>query len=83
MAVLASAAAAAILGFLAYLIIAGYSGGSSRTNLAPLAFPVAIYFFVVAGLPAVLICAVLWICYRASTPTARTVTGAARRPGSA
>jgi hypothetical protein len=76
--VLASAATALILGFLVYLIIDGYSGGNSPTNIAPIAFPVVLLFFVVLGIPALVISALLWFAYGA----ARTRMGAGRSPGS-
>jgi hypothetical protein len=66
LAVLASAATVAILGFLVDLFIAGYSGGNDPTSVAPLAFPVAILGFVIAGIPALVISALLWLTYAAS-----------------
>jgi hypothetical protein len=65
--VLASAAVAAILGFVVYLFVGGYSGGSSSTSVTPVLFPIAILLFVVAGLPAMLICGLLWAGYSRSS----------------
>jgi hypothetical protein len=66
LAVLASAATVVIIGFLVNLFIAGYSGGNDPTSVAPLAFPIALLFFVIAGVPALLICTLLWLAYTAS-----------------
>lgn len=65
--VLASAAVAAIVGLVVYLFIGGYSGGDSPTNIAPVLFPIAILLFVGAGLPAMLICALLWAGFSRSS----------------
>ncbi len=65
--VLASAAVAVILGFVVYLFVGAYSGGGSPTNVAPVLFPVAILLFIVAGLPAMLVCGLLWAGYTRST----------------
>lgn len=66
LAVLASAATVVILGFIVNLFIAGFSGGNDPTSVAPLAFPFAVVFYVIAGIPAVLICAALWVAYALS-----------------
>jgi hypothetical protein len=66
LAVIASAATAVIIGFLINLFIAGYSGGNDPTSVAPLAFPIAILGFVIAGVPAMAISALLWLTYAAS-----------------
>jgi ABC-type polysaccharide/polyol phosphate export permease len=58
--VLASATAAVIVGIVLYLFIGGYSGGNSPTSVTPILFPFAILLFVVAGLPSMLICGLLW-----------------------
>ena len=80
--VLASAAVAVILGFVVYLFVGGYSGGSSPASVAPALFPVAILLFIVAGLPAMLVCGLLWAGYARSTrPRGRP--GAAGRARSA
>jgi|HubBroStandDraft_1064217.scaffolds.fasta_scaffold704437_1 hypothetical protein len=76
--VLASAATAVILGFLGYLVIEGYSAGNSATNIAPIAFPVVLLFFVVIGIPAVVISTLLWFAYG----MARTRLGGDRASGS-
>ncbi len=76
--VLASAATAVILGFLVYLFIQGHSAGNSPTNIAPIAFPVVLLFFVVLGIPAIVISALLWFAYGA----ARTRVANGRATGS-
>ena len=58
--VLASATVAVIMSFVVYLFIGGYSGGDSPTSVTPILFPFAILLFVVAGLPSMLICGLLW-----------------------
>jgi hypothetical protein len=79
LAVVASAATAVIVGFIVNLFIQGYSGGNDPTSVAPLAFPVAILFFVIAGFPAMLICALMWLAYAASK-AARARAGQATSP---
>jgi hypothetical protein len=64
-AVLASPAAAAVLGFAVYLFAEGYLGGSNPQSIAPLAFPLSFLVLIVAGLPAALVCAVAWAGYAA------------------
>jgi hypothetical protein len=64
--VLASAVVAVILGFVVYLFIGGYSGGSSPTSVAPVLCPIAILLFMVAGLPSMLLCGVMWAGYSLS-----------------
>lgn len=76
--VLASAATAVILGFLGYLVIDRYSGGNSPTNIAPTAIPIVLLFFVVLGIPAMVISALLWFAYG----VARTRVGGDRASGS-
>jgi hypothetical protein len=77
---LASVVVAAIVGLIVYLLVESYSGGSSPTSIAPLAFPVALVLFLIAGLPAMGICAALWIAYGASVPRrARTGIKPSRR----
>jgi ABC-type polysaccharide/polyol phosphate export permease len=66
LAVLASAATAVLIGFLVNLFIQGFSGGNDPTSIAPLAFFFALVFYVVAGIPAQLICGLLWVAYAAS-----------------
>ena len=88
LAVMASTATAVIFGFLAFMFISGYSGGSSPTSIAPIAFPIALFFFVVVGVPAVVISVLLWFAYRAARsskvagarqPPAKTAAGARAR----
>lgn len=61
----ASAAVVIVVGLVIYLVVGGYSGGNDPTSVAPLAFPIAVIFFVIGGIPAILICAGLWIAYGA------------------
>jgi hypothetical protein len=63
---LASTVVAVILSFVLYLFIGGYSGGHSPTNITPILFPLAFALFVVAGLPSMLICGLLWTGYSLS-----------------
>ena len=56
----ATAAVALVIGILIYLVIGGYSGGSSHTNVAPVLFPVAFLVFLIVGLPTILVCALSW-----------------------
>jgi hypothetical protein len=65
--VVASAEVAAVLVFVAYLFIGGYSGGSSPTSVAPVLFPIAILIFLAAGLPSMLICGLLWAGFSISS----------------
>jgi hypothetical protein len=64
--VLASAAVAVILAVVLYLFIGGYSGGSRPTSVTPVLFPVALLLFIVAGLPSMLLCGLLWAGYSLS-----------------
>ena len=64
-AVLASAAAATVVGFAAYLFSQGYSGGGDPQSIAPLAFPLSLLVLVVVGLPTSFACAAGWIGYAA------------------
>lgn len=66
LAVVASAATVVLIGFLVNLFMQGYSGGNDPTSVAPLAFPIALFFFLIAGIPGVLISALLWLGYTAS-----------------
>jgi ABC-type polysaccharide/polyol phosphate export permease len=66
LAVLVSAATVVILGFLVYLYFQGYSGGNDPTSVAPLAFLFAIALYGIVGIPAQLICALLWVAYATS-----------------
>lgn len=64
---LSSAAVAVVLGFVGYLFIGGYSGGTSPTNIAPVLFPIALLVLIVAGLPSRLVCGLMWTGYSMST----------------
>lgn len=64
-AVLASAAAAIVVGFAAYLFSQGYSGDGDPQSVAPLAFPIALLILAYVGLPASLVCAAGWLGYAA------------------
>jgi hypothetical protein len=71
LAVLASAAAAVVVGFAGYLIIEGYSGGGGAQSVAPLAFPIAFLVLAVAGLPVAAVCAATWTGYLAAARKSR------------
>lgn len=71
LAVLASAAVAAVLGFAVSLFAQGYSGGGDPQSVAALAFPMALLVVIVAGLPAALVCAVAWVSYAAAARRSR------------
>jgi hypothetical protein len=71
LAVLASAAAATVVGFAVYLVVEGYSGGADPQSVAPLAFPIAFLVLAVFGLPVVLICAATWTGYAAAVRKSR------------
>lgn len=62
-AVLTTAAAAAVLGFAAYLFAEGYSGGSNQQGVASLAFPLAFLVLAVVGVPLTLACTLSWAGY--------------------
>jgi ABC-type polysaccharide/polyol phosphate export permease len=66
LAVLTSAAAVIVLGFVAYLFAQGYSGGNNPQSVAPLAFPLSFLILVVVGIPVTLVCAVSWAGYLAA-----------------
>jgi hypothetical protein len=70
-AVLASVAAAAVVGFAAYLFAEGYSGGGDRQSVPPLAFPLAFLVLAVVGLPAAVVCAASWTGYLAASRKSR------------
>jgi hypothetical protein len=65
--VLSSAVTAVVLGFVVYLFIGGYSGANSPTSVTALLFPIALLFFVIAGLPSMLVCGLMWAGYSLST----------------
>jgi hypothetical protein len=69
--VLASAAAATVVGFAAYLFTEGYSGGGDPQSVAPLLFPLAFLILAVVGLPASLLCAASWTGYLAAARKSR------------
>ena len=79
LAIVASAATVVIIGFLINLFVQGYSGGNDPTSVAPLAFPIAIALFLIAGVPGLLISALLWLAYTASN-VARARSHQAERP---
>jgi hypothetical protein len=58
--VLASTGLGVVLGLALYLFIGGYSAGNDPTSPAPLLFPIAIGLFILVGLPAGMLCIVLW-----------------------
>ncbi|HTZ90782.1 MAG TPA: hypothetical protein VMB74_00180 [Streptosporangiaceae bacterium] len=60
---LASLAVVLIFLVFVYLIVGGYSGGNNPTSVNGLLFPVAVLLMGVAGIPATLICALLWTGY--------------------
>jgi drug/metabolite transporter (DMT)-like permease len=62
-ALLTSAAAVIVLGFVAYLFAQGYSGGNNPQSIAPLAFPLSFLILVIVGIPLTLVCAVSWAGY--------------------
>src|SRR5215469_3032598 len=62
LAVLVSAATAVMLGLLVYMVI---SGGNGPTSVTP-SFPIAVLFFFVLGVPAIVISALLWAAYGAA-----------------
>ena len=71
LAVFVSAAAAAVLGFAAYLFTEGYSGGGSPQSVSALAFPLAFLVLAIVGLPVVVACAASWIGYLAAVRRSR------------
>jgi hypothetical protein len=81
--VLATAGVAAIVGLVIYFFIVGYSGGSDPTSIAPVLFPIAILLFLFVGLPAMLICVLLWLGYARSsrTPSAGRTPQTGHRSG--
>jgi hypothetical protein len=64
--VLASAAVAVILAVVLYLFIGSYSGGNNPTSITPVLFLVAFLLFVLAGLPSMLLCGLMWTGYSLS-----------------
>jgi hypothetical protein len=74
--VLASGAAIVLLCYLVSLWVAGYSGGHNPTSISALAFPLAMLFFVLFEVPAVIVSVLLWLAYRAAS--ARSGTGIRR-----
>lgn len=63
---LSSLAVAVILTFVLYLFIGGFSGGNGPTSVAPVLFPIAFLLLIVAGLPSMVVCGLLWVGYAAS-----------------
>jgi hypothetical protein len=56
-----------ITGLLVNLLAVRYPGGNNPASIAPLAFPIALLFVVIAGIPALRICALPWLACTAST----------------
>jgi hypothetical protein len=83
LAVLASSAAAAVVGFAVYLFIQGYSGGGNPQSIAALAFPIAFGVLTVVGLPVALVCAATWAGYLSAARQSRQLPPclASRLPG--
>jgi hypothetical protein len=75
LAVLASAATVGILGLLANLYIQGYLAGDGPNSLGGLAVFLALVGYYIIGIPALLVCTLLWLAYRAS----KAARGRARR----
>lgn len=75
LAVLASAAVAAVLGFAVLLFAQSFSGGGDPQSVAALAFPMALLVVIVAGLPAALACAAAWAGYAAAARRSRQLSG--------
>jgi hypothetical protein len=75
LAVLTSVAAAAVLGFAAYLFAQGYADGGRQQGAAPLAFPLSFLIAVVVGLPLTLTCALSWAGYVATSRRHRRLLG--------
>ncbi len=75
---LASAGTVVILVFIVNLFLAGYSGGNNPQSINALAFPLSFFFFVIAGVPAVLISAGLWVGF--GITAARTSRRQSARP---
>jgi len=83
--VLASAATVVILGFLINLYIQGSSSANDPAGLGGLAVFLALVGYYLVGIPALLICTLLWLAYRASRAAraradARPNDPRARRP---
>lgn len=84
----ASAAVVVVVVFVGYLVIGGYSGGNSPTSVTAVLFPVALLFFIVIGIPAILVCLLLWIGFAVSArrgtrkDSSLTQDGAASPPAS-
>jgi hypothetical protein len=74
LAVLVSAAAAAVFGFAGYLFAEGYSGGGNPQSVAPLAFPLALLILAIVGLPAAVACAASWFGYLAAARRSRSLS---------
>jgi hypothetical protein len=79
LAVLASAATVVVLGFLINLFIQGYLSGNGPTSLGGLAIFLALVGYYIVGVPALLICTLLWLAYKASNG-ARARARRAERP---
>jgi hypothetical protein len=79
LAVFASAGVAVVMAFVVDLMVGSYSGGANPTGIGPALFPLAIVLLVVAGVPAVLLCTLLWLSFASSMrrPTPKDLGDAA------
>jgi hypothetical protein len=66
LAALASLAVVVIILLFFYLFIGGYSGGNNPTSVAPVLFPIAFLLLGLVGVPAMLVCSLLWAGYALS-----------------
>jgi hypothetical protein len=64
--VLASAGVALVMTAVVGLMVGSYSGGANPANIAPALFPIAIVLLIVAGVPAGLLCILLWLSFASS-----------------
>jgi hypothetical protein len=62
----ASVGVAVVLAIVVDLIVGSYSGGINPANIAPALFPLAMVLLVVAGVPAALLCTLLWLRFASS-----------------
>lgn len=67
-----------VLVFALYLVIIGYSGGSSPTSVNGLAFPIAFILLGAVGLPILVVCVLFWVAFVLS---ARRGPGRSSGPG--
>jgi hypothetical protein len=71
LAVLASAAAATVVGFAAYLLGAGYTAPSDPQSPDGMVSAIGYALFVIVGLPVSFVCAASWVGYFAVTSRSR------------